>query len=98
MALGPEVKLWDVATGKRRATLNTFLTTTRSTKSIAFSGDGKRLATAGPGKTVEVWDVAVQMAVQAKRDEQVRLVRKVTAAKDEEKSRSTLPQRWPCCR
>ena len=53
------VKLWDVATGKERATL----LGTESVRFVAFSPDGKMLASAGgsidnkPGE-LKVWDIA----------------------------------------
>jgi WD40 repeat protein len=48
-----EIKLWDVATGKQRATLGRLPT---MIVALAFSPDGKTLASAS--KTVKLWDVA----------------------------------------
>src|SRR5262249_52359750 len=48
------VKLWGVASGRERATLTghtTFVT------SIAFSPDGKKLASAAAGGTIMLWDM-----------------------------------------
>ena len=50
-----EVKLWDVATGKARTTLTGH---PDSVRSIAFSRDGKRLASASHDGTVIIWNVA----------------------------------------
>jgi WD40 repeat protein len=50
------VKLWDVATGKERATLKG----TEAVWSVAFSPDGLLLASAGgTSGELEVWDIAI---------------------------------------
>jgi WD40 repeat protein len=54
-------KLWDVATGKKRATLGTDLGRAGGIVVVVFSPDGKALAWTGAGlarDTVKLWDVA----------------------------------------
>ncbi len=50
-----EVKLWDIATGRLLATTGN--TDTQGFSSVAFSPDGKTLATVGHYGMVELWDV-----------------------------------------
>jgi len=51
---GGELKLWDAATGEA---LHTFVGHTHMIYSVAFSRDGKRLASAGLDGNARVWDV-----------------------------------------
>jgi WD40 repeat protein len=50
-----EIKLWDVATGREVRTLTGH---TRGVTSVAFSPDGKLLASGSYGTTIKLWDVA----------------------------------------
>ncbi|HEY7314751.1 MAG TPA: WD40 repeat domain-containing protein [Gemmataceae bacterium] len=85
-SVGGMVKLWDAATGKHKATLVQHgPPDIGMARCVRFSGDGKLLAATGSGKTILLWDVASQVEVQAKRDEQIRLAREAMARKEKEK-------------
>jgi WD40 repeat protein len=60
IAVRPETKLWDVSSGKVRAT---FTGHTDRITCLVFSRDGKTLASASWDRTVKLWDVATEKVI-----------------------------------
>jgi WD40 repeat protein len=61
VAIGPVVQLWDAATGTRVANLTGHL---GKVMCLAFSPDGKRLASGSHDRTVRLWEVASYLAMR----------------------------------
>ena len=57
-----QVKLWDVATGREIAAIKGH---GRGVTKVAFSRDGKLLATGASDNTIKIWDVATRTEVRA---------------------------------
>jgi WD40 repeat protein len=55
LATGNFLQLWDAVTGER---IQSFPMATTPVQSLAFSRDGRRLATIGLGDRVQIWDAA----------------------------------------
>ena len=53
--LDPTIRLWDVVTGEQKLTLTAYES---GAGSIAFSPDGRTLASGGWARTIDLWDVA----------------------------------------
>jgi WD40 repeat protein len=58
--MGGIISLWDVASGQRRGVL---VGHSAVAWSLAFTPDGKRLASAGRDMTVKIWDIASNQEV-----------------------------------
>jgi WD40 repeat protein len=60
------VKLWDVASGKEKFTLSGH---TMLLHDMAYSPDGRTLASASADRTVKLWEVATGRAIQTLRQD-----------------------------
>jgi WD40 repeat protein len=78
--LDQTVRLWDVAT--RRPLLPSLAGHTDSVNGIAFSPDGKLLASASRDKTVRLWDVSTRMPIGLPLEGHTAYVERVTFSPD----------------
>jgi WD40 repeat protein len=83
--LGPgQITLWDVRTGQRLRELATALPPVNSygRRCLAFSPDGKTLATTAGGNVLNLWDVATGKQLHAYSDAPEGGFRKIASTKD----------------